>query len=180
MTEQLPDEFVEPAKLDVPLAEGGVDDRRDAILLPVGRSDDRRIESLASTAAELGGLMQSTVCILHVFTESRFAQVRDRLDHDPDAPPDPDEAARHVRPVRAVARQLGPPLRDYGSTVRIAGRIGETVSDEIVAATAEIDAKQVLVGGRRRTPVGKVKTGSTAQRVLLDAPCPVTFVRDEE
>jgi nucleotide-binding universal stress UspA family protein len=180
MTEQLLDGFVEPAELDVPVAGSGDDDRRDAILLPVGLSDQRRIESLASTAAEVGGLMQSTVCILHVFTEPRFERVAERLESDSGATPDPDEAARHVEPVRAVARRLSSPLRDYGSTLRIAGRVGETVSDEIVAAAAEVDAKQVLVGGRRRTPVGKVRTGSTAQRVLLDAPCPVTFVRDEE
>jgi len=180
MTEPVADEFVESGELDVPLAEGGVDDRRDAVLLPVGRSDERRVESLASTAAEVGGLMQSTVCLLHVFTKPRFEQVAERLGYDSDAPPDPDEAARHVSPVRAVARQLGTPLRDYGSAMHISGRVGETVSDEIVAAAEDVDAKQVLVGGRRRTPVGKVKTGSTAQRVLLDAPCPVTFVRDEE
>lgn len=180
MTEPLADGFVESGELGVPLEEGVADDRRDAVLLPVGCSDEHRVESLASTAAEVGGLMQSRVCILHVFTKRRFERVLERLEYDPDAPPDPDEAARHVKPVRMVARQLGTPLRDYGSTMNIAGRVGETVSEEIVAAAEDIDAKQVLVGGRRRTPVGKVKTGSTAQRVLLDAPCPVTFVRDEE
>ncbi|WP_135828136.1 universal stress protein [Halorussus halobius] len=179
MTDSSPDGLVEPGDLGVALADG-VDDARDAVVLPVGRSDVGRVEALASTAAEVGGLMQSTVCILHVFTRARFERVLEQLDHPADATPDPDAAAEHVKPVRMVARQLDTPLRNYGSTMTIMGRVGETVSEEIVAAAEDIDAKQVLIGGRRRTPIGKVKAGSTAQRVLLDAPCPVTFVRDEE
>jgi len=44
---------------------------------------------------------------------------------------------------------------------------------------AEVDADLVVVSGRKRTPTGKAVFGSTAQTVLLDAPCPVTFVRVE-
>ncbi|WP_256295957.1 universal stress protein [Haloarchaeobius salinus] len=109
--------------------------------------------------------------VLHVFTQARLERVRDELAGDADTALSPDEAATHVEPVRAVASELCTPLRQCGTTMDVTGCVGEDVS-------REFGAKPVFVGGRRRSPVGKGRKGSTAQRVLLDAPCPVTFVRD--
>jgi nucleotide-binding universal stress UspA family protein len=50
-------------------------------------------------------------------------------------------------------------------------------AEEIVAAAERLDARLVVIGLRRRTPVGKLLMGSTAQRVLLQAPCPVLAVK---
>ena len=54
---------------------------------------------------------------------------------------------------------------------------GLDASEEILAAAAEHRADLVVIGMRRRTPVGKLLLGSTAQRVLLDATCPVLAVK---
>jgi nucleotide-binding universal stress UspA family protein len=50
-------------------------------------------------------------------------------------------------------------------------------SDAILSAVEQADAELVVVGMHRRSPVGKAFLGSNAQRVLLDAPCPVLAVR---
>ena len=50
-------------------------------------------------------------------------------------------------------------------------------ADEILAAAAVNDGRLIVVGLRHRTPVGKLILGSTAQRVLLEAPCPVLCVK---
>jgi nucleotide-binding universal stress UspA family protein len=151
----------------------------DAILLPVGPEDGDRVESLAATAAEVSGMMQTAVHVLHVFSPARFDRACDRLDCGAPGTADPDAVARRVQPVRAVTRALAAPLRDWGMPMTVTGRIDESPSAAVVDTAREIGAKRILVGGRRRTPTGKAVFGSTAQSVLLDAPCPVTFVRDD-
>ena len=52
------------------------------------------------------------------------------------------------------------------------GRVGE-VTGEILAAAAEADPRYLVVGGRKRTPVGKAIFGSVTQSILLEADRPV-------
>ena len=54
---------------------------------------------------------------------------------------------------------------------------GRLAADEILATAEEVGADLVVIGVRRRSPVGKLVTGSTAQQVLLDAPCSVLAVK---
>jgi len=56
---------------------------------------------------------------------------------------------------------------------------GREASEEIIAVATEVDADLIVIGLRRRSPVGKLLTGSTAQMILLDAPCPVLSVKPE-
>ncbi len=159
--------------------------RPETILLPVGGSDERRVDRLVDTTAELAGTIQATVHVLHVFAPSRFETVRGELtdgagassDGSGDTQPDADALAERVTAVRAVVDGLAPRLHDWGTTMTVGGRVGDDVAAEVVAAAEAHDAKRVVVGGRSRTPAGKVVFGSTAQAILLDAPCPVTFVR---
>jgi nucleotide-binding universal stress UspA family protein len=50
-------------------------------------------------------------------------------------------------------------------------------ASEVLEATRDNAAILVVIGIRHRTPVGKLLLASAAQRVLLDAPCPVTAVK---
>lgn len=54
---------------------------------------------------------------------------------------------------------------------------GEQAADELVSAAEETDAELIVIGLRRRSRVGKLILGSNAQRVVLDAPCPVLTVK---
>ncbi len=50
-------------------------------------------------------------------------------------------------------------------------------SEVLVDLAAETNAELIVIGVRRRTPVGKLILGSQAQRILLDAECPVLAVK---
>ena len=54
---------------------------------------------------------------------------------------------------------------------------GHEASDEVVDAADRVKASLIVIGMRRRTPTGKLITGSQAQRILLDAHCPVLAVK---
>ncbi|MCA5893874.1 universal stress protein [Isoptericola sp. NEAU-Y5] len=51
------------------------------------------------------------------------------------------------------------------------------LADDLVRTAADAGAQLIVVGLRRRSPVGKLILGSGAQRILLEAPCPVLAVK---
>lgn len=67
---------------------------------------------------------------------------------------------------------------DVAYDVRQLGR-GNDVAADLVAAAEETDAELIVIGLRRRSPVGKLILGSNAQRILLDAQCPVLAVKPD-
>ena len=50
-------------------------------------------------------------------------------------------------------------------------------ADVILDTARERSADLIVLGIRRRSPVGKIIMASTAQRVLLESPCPVLCVK---
>ena len=54
---------------------------------------------------------------------------------------------------------------------------GMDPAEDLVTVADEVGAELIVIGLRRRSPVGKLILGSNAQRVLLDAPCPVLAVK---
>jgi len=69
-------------------------------------------------------------------------------------------------------------LAGQGVEHEVAQSVGRLEPAEaILEAADETAAALVVLGIRRRTPVGKLLMGSTAQRVLLQAKCPVLAVK---
>ncbi|QGN58516.1 universal stress protein [Nostocoides sp. HKS02] len=54
---------------------------------------------------------------------------------------------------------------------------GLAAAEEILRIAVDHDAELIVIGLRRRSPVGKLFMGSTAQQILLDAPCAVPAVK---
>ncbi|MEN8584045.1 universal stress protein [Burkholderia sp. RS01] len=50
-------------------------------------------------------------------------------------------------------------------------------ANEVLDAAEKYRAELIVIGLRKRTPVGKLIMGSTAQQILLEASCPVLAVK---
>ncbi len=85
----------------------------------------------------------------------------------------PPSAARRL-PTRATVEARWPGLAGRVEVER--GDLGDP-SDAVVQVAQRRDARLVVLGLRHRSPVGKIVFGSTAQRILLDATCPVLAVK---
>ncbi len=93
---------------------------------------------------------------------------------------DVDEASRFETELNGVQERLEAAGLEH--EVRLLVRGNEPAEDLIQVADA-VRAEFIVIGLRRRTPVGKLILGSNAQRILLDASCPVLAVKagpDEE
>jgi nucleotide-binding universal stress UspA family protein len=53
----------------------------------------------------------------------------------------------------------------------------ETPGEDLVRIAKDNDIDEIIIGVKRRSKVGKLVFGSTAQYVILEAPCPVLAVK---
>lgn len=147
----------------------------ETVLLAVGSTDRDRTDELAEAAVALAGPAGATVKLLHVFDREEYRAVREDLDVDPDSEHTPDTVAKRY----VTIRDLGDALEAAGVNVTWNGRLGGR-DEWIVEFAEEEDVDLIIVGGRRWSPSGKAVFGSTAQAVMPNAPCPVTFVRVDD
>ncbi|WP_144723368.1 universal stress protein [Cellulosimicrobium sp. TH-20] len=86
----------------------------------------------------------------------------------------PELVAAHEDDLRRVEARL----EGTGTTLRREQGSAD-LADDLVGAAERSSAELIVIGLRRRSPVGKLILGSNAQRILLDAPCPVLAVKPE-
>lgn len=54
---------------------------------------------------------------------------------------------------------------------------GLTPGEDLVQFAEELQIDEIIIGVKRRSKVGKLLFGSTAQYVILQAPCPVVTIK---
>lgn len=86
----------------------------------------------------------------------------------------PEAAAEQAQALADVRRDLDG--RGVPYDVREVSQ-GRDVAEDLIGAAEEVDGSLIVIGLRRRSPVGKLILGVNAQRILLDAPCPVLAVK---
>jgi len=59
------------------------------------------------------------------------------------------------------------------------GRVGD-VANMILAEVDEVDPRYLVISGQRRSPTGKAIFGDHAQRILLNAECPIVTKMGDE
>lgn len=73
--------------------------------------------------------------------------------------------------------RLSDELAESGIQVDVRRSMGADVGDQVLEVADEVSADLIVIGLRRRSPVGKLLMGSVAQRILLGAECAVTAVK---
>jgi nucleotide-binding universal stress UspA family protein len=94
-------------------------------------------------------LRQSSLIVVHTAPEGELAELKAAL-----------ESSGVAHEVRQAPDALDP-------------------AEELINTADVSSAEFIVIGLRRRSPVGKLLLGSNAQRVLLDASCPVLAVKAE-
>lgn len=143
------------------------------VLVAVGPTEENRVADLIDSVCAVAGPADARVVLFHSFTEDAFADGVRETGHDPADPPEPAEVARLLASIDAMSTELSATDIDH----EVYSSIGPP-TDSILTAIETQNADMVFVGGRSRSPVGKAIVGSTAQKVLMNATCPVVFVRE--
>jgi nucleotide-binding universal stress UspA family protein len=87
---------------------------------------------------------------------------------------DDDEAARYQQGLQELATEL----ETAGVSHRVLDyTVGDSLAEDLLAAARKNEVDLLVIGLRRRSPVGKLVMGSTAQEILLNADCPVLAVK---
>ncbi|MCY4730739.1 universal stress protein [Natronomonas gomsonensis] len=146
----------------------------EVLTLAVGPDEDTRIKEMASLVCDIAGATGATVLLLHVFSQSAYDEGVAEAGYDPDDPPPAHTLASRLENIDRLSFAFEEADIEY----RIRGEIGD-VTDRIVSVAKETNTDMLFVGGRKRSPTGKAVFGSTSHRVLMNAPCPVTFVRQD-
>jgi len=133
------------------------------VLIPVDTNEKRALAQVDYVTALPTAADAVEAYVLFVFTEESEAEVED---HD---------SASEIDAVRR-ARET---LEDAGIDVTIVEDSGDTEEDILEHAETH-DVDTIVLGGRKRSPVGKALFGSISQGVLLNTDRPVVITGSKE
>lgn len=130
------------------------------IVVAIEKPDNR---SLIEEAVRLARAFDEPLHVVHI---TKLDTIRDDIgsDFDDESVPRLEAQAEDI-----AAEAVG----DKDIPFEPVGLVGENVAQEILKYVADRSARYLIVGGRKRSPVGKALFGSTTQSILLNADCPV-------
>ncbi|WP_331233689.1 universal stress protein [Natronorarus salvus] len=133
------------------------------VLVPID-DDERRVRSQAETILGLAGAAAVRADVLYVHEEIETPADEAGSSYI-------EEINRNLEEIQGLpetADLLVELLREANVETAVHGVTGEP-EEAILAVAAEVDADAIVLGGRRRSPVGKAIFGSVTQAVILDA-----------
>jgi len=139
-----------------------------SILLPVHTNVERALSQAKYVATLADEGLDLHAYVLFVFTGK---------ERSPDTP---EEMKRFDSPMRIDAvKRTTEVLDDAGVEYTIQEDSGEVAAD-ILDDAEELDVDDIVLGGRKRSPAGKILFGSVTQEVLLNTDRPVTVTTAQE
>lgn len=148
----------------------------DCLLVAMGPDDSDHVDDLVRVTTDIATPSTTTVLLSYVFPQDDYDDLVDEMNVDQtQGDVKAEELAGRLASVKTAMEQLDEASIAY----EVRGAIGDKQVDEILHITATDNADHVVVGGSPRSPTGKAVFGDRAQQVLLNAPCPVTYVSSE-
>ena len=144
------------------------------ILVPVDFS--KHSERTVSYAAKFASRYESTIQLLHVFEIPDYVitPFACRKQNPEDVKKLVDTAEQEARDnLAAIERRLS----DRGIKVEVYLRVGAPF-DEIVQTANHFNVDLIIIGSHGYSPLTRLLVGSTAERVVEHAPCPVLVVKE--
>ncbi|MFC6716994.1 universal stress protein [Natrialbaceae archaeon GCM10025810] len=139
------------------------------VLLPVD-IDEARARAQVEAVLDLPGASESVrVDVLHVFEEIDVPA-------DDDGRAFIDELNRNLENLRELPQTVDSvvdELEDAGVETSVHSVTADPAS-AILEVAEDFDVDAIVIGARRRSPVGKVLFGSVTQAVILESDRPVT------
>lgn len=143
------------------------------ILAAIGEEDGS--DEIIQTAADLADAYEEPLSVVHVIPDSAFVAHKEAIESTPvgeglSFSQEKDSAAEYARRMTEESLEE----IDY-ERVTARGRVGDPAT-EVLAVIDNADPRFLIIGTRGRSPVGKAVFGSTTQKLLLNATCPVVTV----
>jgi nucleotide-binding universal stress UspA family protein len=131
---------------------------------------EREFDRVVTVGKELAAAYDELLVVVHVMADDEFAQRQSgRPEYYLNTA---QEDARGT--ARGVVRGS---LADF-EDVELSGEVGDIVNT-VVREVGYLDSRYLVVGGKRRSPVGKAVFGDLTQDLMLESTCPVvTVLRD--
>jgi len=146
----------------------------DTILLAIGENDEPIVEDLVETTTALADHGASVV-VLHVATTDEYHDLAMDLDSDMADP----EIAAEIAQRNDTCQEACDRLQENGIDPEIRGAVDDDSPRAVVSMAQQEGVDHIVIGGRNRSPTGKALFGDHAQHILLEASCPVTFIRHD-